>query len=60
MSESFNKRQYAVEGFIDLPKLFETVADELFLNKLNKFFGIIDKNLHWFKSYIVNIKQYID
>ena len=55
---SFQKEQFTLGVFIDLSKAFDTV-DHLILRKKLKLFGITDKNLAWFKSYLSNRKQYI-
>ena len=42
-----------------MPKAFDTVDHPILLKKL-KLYGITDKNLAWFKSYLSNRKQYIE
>ena len=54
----FEKEQFTLEVFTDLSKPFDTVDHSIFLKKL-KFYGITDKNLAWFESYLSNRKQYI-
>ena len=44
--------------FIDLQKTFDTVDDEILLNKLN-FHGIRSITNQWFYSYLTNQKQYV-
>ena len=42
-----------------MSKAFDTVDYSILLKKL-KFYGITDKNLAWFESYLFNRKQYIE
>ena len=55
---SFEKEQFTLGVFIDLSKAFDTVDHSILLKKL-KLYGITDKNLAWFESYLSNRKQYI-
>ena len=57
--DSFEKEQFTLEVFIDLSKAFDTVDRSILLKKL-KLYGITDKNLAWFQSYLSNRKQYIE
>ena len=57
--DSFEKEQFTLGVFNDLSKAFDTVDHSILLNKL-KFYGITDKNLAWFESYLSNRKQYIE
>ena len=57
--DSFEKEQFTLGVFIDLPKAFDTVDHSILLKKL-KLFGVTDKNLAWFQSYLSNRKQYIE
>ena len=57
--DSFEKEQFTLGVFIDLPKAFDTVDHSILLKKL-KLFGVTDKNLLWFQSYLSNRKQYIE
>ena len=59
MFDSFEKEQLTLGVFIDLLKAFDTVDHSILLKKL-KFYGITDKNLAWFESYLSNRKQYIE
>ena len=56
--DSFEKEQFTLGVFIDLSKAFDTVDHSILLKKL-KLYGITDKNLAWFESYLSNRKQYI-
>ena len=42
--------------FIDLRKAFDTVNHELLCKKLEHY-GVVDRNLCWFQSYLSNRKQ---
>ena len=55
MFDYFEKRKFTQGVFIDLSKTFDTVDNSILLKKL---YGITDKNLAWFESYISNRKQY--
>ena len=57
--DSFEKQQFTLGVFIDLSKAFDTVDRSILLKKL-KLYGITDKNLAWFQSYLSNRKQYIE
>ena len=57
--DSFEKEQFILGVFIDLPKAFDIVDHSILLKKL-KFYGITDKNLAWLESYLSNRKQYIE
>ena len=57
--DSFEKEQFTLGVFIDLSKAFDTVDHSVLLKKL-KLYGITEKNLAWFESYLSNRKQYIE
>ena len=57
--DSFEKEQFTLGVFNDLPKAFDTVDHSILLKKL-KFYGITDKNIAWFESYLSNRKQCIE
>ena len=56
--DSFEKVKFTLGVFIDLLKAFDTVDHSILLKKL-KLYGVTDKNLAWFESYLSNRKQYI-
>ena len=59
MFDSFEKEQFTLRVFINLSKAFDTVDHSILLKKL-KLYGITDKNLACFESYLSNRKQYIE
>ena len=61
--DSFEKEQFKKKTlgvFTDLSKAFDTVVDHSILLKKLKLYGITDKNLAWFESYLSNRNQYIE
>ena len=58
MTSSFEKGEYTLGVFIDLPKAFHTVDHQILIKKL-QYYGIECTALEWFKSYLSNRKQYI-
>ena len=56
--EAFEKNEYTLGVFIDLPKAFDTVDHSILLSKL-ELYGITDRNYAWIKSYLSNRLQYI-
>ena len=53
---SFKKQQFTLGVFIDLSKRFDTLNHLNLLKKLK--YGIPDKSLAWFESYLSNRNQY--
>ena len=58
IKKSIDKGKYGCSIFIDLRKAFDTVNHEILLTKLEHY-GIRDKMLEWFRSYLSKRKQYI-
>ena len=56
--ESFENGNYTLGVFIDLSKAFETIDHSMLLKKIENY-GIKETNLAWFRSYLINRKQYI-
>ena len=55
-TSSFEKWEYTLGIFIDLPKAFNTVDDQILTKKL-QYYGIDGSALEWFKSYLSNRKH---
>ena len=55
---SFESDNYTLGVFIDLSKVFDTIDHAISLKKLENY-GIKGTNLAWFRSYLINRKQYI-
>ncbi|MFZ2539889.1 MAG: reverse transcriptase family protein, partial [Oscillospiraceae bacterium] len=55
---SIDKQETSVGVFIDLAKAFDTVNHEILLGKLQQY-GIRGIPFKWFKSYLMNRKQYV-
>ena len=45
-------------AFVDYRKAFDSVSNQVFLEKLRANFGICDKALGWIASYLNERKQY--
>ncbi|XP_065658485.1 uncharacterized protein LOC136083001 [Hydra vulgaris] len=58
ISESFYKSQYTLGVFIDLSKAFDTVNHRILIKKI-KHYGLNNKIIKWFKSYLTNRKQLV-
>ena len=56
--KSMEERKYACGVFLDLSKAFDTVNNKILLSKLEHY-GIRDKALLWFETYLANRKQYV-
>ena len=55
---AIDTNHFAVGIFIDLQKAFDTVDHNILLHKLN-YYGIRGLANDWFKSYLLNRKQYV-
>ena len=49
---------YVVSLFLDLSKAFDTVNHQILFNKLG-YYGILQKENNWFRSYLCNRKQQV-
>ena len=56
---SLNERKHTIGTFVDLSKAFDTVDQDIFLEKL-QLYGVQRNYLNWFKSYLTKRKQYIE
>ena len=54
---NIDQGKYNIAVFIDLRKAFDTVNHEILWNKL-EYYGVSDKELNWFKSYLDDRKQF--
>ena len=55
---SLDKKQSTIAVYLDFSKAFDTVNDEILMSKLQHN-GIRGVMLSWFKSYLINRKQYV-
>ena len=51
ISSSFERGEYKLGIFIDLPKLFDAVDHEILISQL-EYYGIKGKTLNWLESYL--------
>ena len=54
---NIDQGKYNIVVFIDLRKAFDTMNHKILLNKL-EYYGVSDKELNWFKSYLDDRKQF--
>ena len=58
IKNTIENKKYGCGVFIDLKKAFDTVNHEILLQKLEHY-GIRNVALQWFRSYLMNRKQYV-
>ena len=58
VTESLNVKKHTISIFCDLKKAFDTCNHEILFLKLKKY-GINDTELLWFKSYLMDRKQFV-
>ena len=56
--DSLNKKHHSISIFVDFRKAFDTVNHKILLSKLN-YYGIRGISSDWFKSYLLDRKQYV-
>ena len=59
VAASVDKGEFAFGIFIDLSKAFDTINHGILLQKLNRY-GVKDKSLAWFESYLNGRRQYVE
>ena len=55
---TIENKKYGCGVFIDLNKAFDTVNHDILLNKMEHY-GIKEKSLDWFYSYLINRSQFV-
>ncbi|XP_065663007.1 uncharacterized protein LOC136085613 [Hydra vulgaris] len=58
INNGFNENKFTLCIFIDLTKAFDTVDHSILLEKL-KYYGVINKDFSWIKSYLTDRTQYV-
>ena len=54
-----DNKKCPVAVFMDLSKAFDTLDHDILLHKLDRY-GIKDRELSWFRSYLIGRKQFVD
>ena len=58
ITDSIDDGGTSIGVFLDLSKTFDTVNDDILLDKLS-YYGINNETKDWFSSYLKNRKQYV-
>ena len=58
IKSNFSSKTFSCGVFVDLEKAFDTVNHQILLSKL-KHYGLRDKSLEWFTSYLSNRSQQV-
>ena len=58
ITQAMDNNEFSIGIFLDLAKVFDTVDHKILLSKLERY-GVRDKALDWFKSYLTNRYQQV-